>query len=360
MPSYVYKPANSRNYYFRVSIEGKEYRESLRTSSKRVAEKRAREKVDELKMQAQKGQPDWLFKAGLLSFYDELAKGSGDHGWAPTTRQRYRTSLIRIGNTLKESFEERGMDIEEVAAWEITVAEVADFVALRKDENASVATINRDLTAFTHLMSHIKNKKWIEENPVRLFEKKGMKESLPDIVLPTDDAIQKLAERAPGTLRFFPSFLNETGSRVMETAMSKWSDVAGMDRPVEGNVTLTLRHAKGGKIRTITLRQKAIDILLKIPRSNRSPYIFWNKTEEGYYKSASNLFWEYGQDTQFGVRVHDIRHKFAIERLKEGWSVYRVQRYLGHMSVMTTERYYFRYINQEHQAIARSDGNAGL
>jgi integrase len=87
------------------------------------------------------------------------------------------------------------------------------------------------------------------------------------------------------------------GQPVMETAMIKWTDVKGMDRPVEGNVTLTLCHTKGGKVRTITLRQQAIDILLKIPRSNRSPYIFWNRTEEGYYKSASNMFWEYGQET---------------------------------------------------------------
>jgi integrase/recombinase XerD len=130
----------------------------------------------------------------------------------------------------------------------------------------------------------------------------------------------------------------------METAMTKWSDVAGMDRPVEGNVKLTLRHTKGGKARTITLRQQAIDILLAIPRSNRSPYIFWNRTEEGYYKSASNMFWEFAQETKFGARLHDLRHKFAIERLKEGWSIYRVQKYLGHGSVTTTEEYYLRYL----------------
>jgi integrase len=65
-------------------------------------------------------------------------------------------------------------------------------------------------------------------------------------------------------------------------------------------------------------------------------------------------------ETKFGARLHDIRHKFAIERLKEGWSVYRVQRYLGHNSVTTTEEYYFRYLSQEQQAIANADGNVGL
>ncbi|MBL3553415.1 site-specific integrase [Rhodovulum sulfidophilum] len=148
--------------------------------------------------------------------------------------------------------------------------------------------------------------------------------------------------------------------RITEISMIKWRDMKGMDRPVEGNVTVTLRHTKGRKVRTITLRQQAIDILLQIPRSNRSPHVFWNRTEEGYYKAAANLFRGYAQETEFGARLHDIRHKFAIERLKEGWSVHRVQRYIGHGAVKTTERYYFRYLSQEEQEIDNADGNVGL
>ncbi|TNF18570.1 MAG: hypothetical protein EP318_17475 [Rhodobacteraceae bacterium] len=360
MASNIYKPKNSKNYYLRVSIDGKEYRESLRTSSKRVAEKKARKRIQELTGKAERGETDWLFHAGFTSFYDSLDHEDDDHGWSGTTRARYQTSLRQIGVTLSDIFEERGEDIEAAGAWEIDLKSVSEFVAMRKDEGVSIATINRDLTAFNHLMRHIKNKGWIEMNPVLQFEKQGMKESLPDIVLPSDQAILELGRRAPGTLSFFPAFLDATGGRVTEISMIKWSDVKGMDRPVEGHVTMTLRHTKGRKVRTITLRQQAIDILVKIPRSNRSPYVFWNKTEEGYYRGPANLFWGYAQETGFGARLHDIRHKFAIERLREGWSVYRVQRYIGHGSVNTTERYYFRYLSQEQQEIANADGNAGL
>lgn len=279
--------------------------------------------------QAERGEADWLFHAGFTSFYDSLDHGHDDHGWSDATRTRYKTSLRQIGVTLAEIFEERGDDIELAGAWEVDLKTITEFVALRKDEGVSIATINRDLTAFNHLMSHIRNKGWIEMNPVLQFEKQGMKENLPDIVLPTDAAIEKLSQRAPGTLVFFPGFLDATGGRVTEISMIKWSDVNGIERPVEGHVTLTLRHTKGRKVRTITLRQQAIDILREIRRSNRSPYVFWNKTEDGFYRSAANLFWDYAQETGFGARLHDIRHKFAIERLKEGWSVYRVQRYIG-------------------------------
>ncbi len=289
-----------------------------------------------------------------------LDQSDGDHGWSDSTRTRYKTSLRQIGVTLIDVFEERGEDLELAGAWEIDLKTITEFVAMRKDEGVSIATINRDLTAFSHLMSHIRNKGWIEMNPVLQFEKQGMRENLPDIVLPTDDAIHKLGQRAPGTLAFFPGFLDATGGRVTEISMIKWGDLSGMNRPVEGHVTLTLRHTKGRKVRTITLRQQAIDILLQIRRSNRSPYVFWNKTEDGFYRSAANLFWDYAQETGFGARLHDIRHKFAIERLREGWSVYRVQRYIGHGSVKTTERYYFRYLSQEQQVSANADGNVGL
>jgi site-specific recombinase XerD len=356
----IYKPDNSKYYYLRISIDGKEYRQSLRTTSKRVAETKARERIKELTGKAERGEADWLFHTGFVSFYDHLGQVDADHGWSAKTSTRYRTSLRQIGLTLSDIFEERGEDIEQVLASEVDVTEVSEFVALRKEEGVSIATINRDLTAFNHLMRHIKNQGWIEMNPVQQFEKQGMKENLPDIVLPTDEAIHELGQRAPGTLAFFPGFLDETGGRVTEMSMIKWTDVKGMERPVEGHVTLTLRHTKGRKVRTITLRRQAIDILLQIPRSNRSPYVFWNKTEDGYYRSAANLFWDYAQETGFGARLHDIRHKFAIERLQEGWSVYRVQRYIGHGSVKTTERYYFRYLTQEQQAIAIADGNAGL
>lgn len=194
-------------------------------------------------------------------------------------------------------------------------------------------------------------------NPVRQFEKQGMKEVLPDTVMPTEAAIAKLSARAPGTLTNFPRFLDATGGRVTDMTSLKWPDISGMDNPTQGNVFATLQNTKGGKVRTIELTQRAIDILLQVSRSNASDYVFWNATEHGFYKSRSTLFWEYGQETGFGARLHYLRHKFAIDRLRDGWSVYKVQRYIGHGSLLTTERYYLRYLSQKQQERARSDGD---
>lgn len=221
----VYKPAASKYYYLRVSIDGKKYRESLKTTSEKAAERLARKRINELKAAAETGKNDWLFQNGYADFYDSLDSPVEDHGWSESTRERYQTSLRQIGQGLIDIFEDRGVEIEDVMAWEITTAEVSEYVSRRKEGGASIATVNRDHTAFGHPMTSIKNDGWIDENPVRSFEKTGMQENLPDIVMPSDSSIRKLADRAPGTLVHFPGFLDATGGRTTEISMLKWSDI---------------------------------------------------------------------------------------------------------------------------------------
>ena len=357
-PKNIFKQSNSKYWWLRVKINGVTHRESLRVTSQRVAEKKAKSRIKELRGLDDAGELDWSFGAGYTKFYEALE--SENSSWRDETRKRYKCSLRQILRTIDKYCNDIGREIEDLMAVEVTTSWVSEFVARRRDDGVSVSTINRDLTAFMHLMKAIKNDGWIETNPVQEYEKQGMKEVLPDIVLPTVTSIQKLSARAPGTLQHFPSFLDATGGRVTEVAKLQWSDVSGMEKPVEGHVSVVLRHTKGGKIRTIELRQKAIDVLLNIQRSNASPFVFWNTTDHGFYKDPSNLFWEYGQETGFNARLHDLRHKFAIERLKEGWSIYRVQKYIGHGSVLTTERYYLRYLTEEEKRRVSSDGDNGF
>ncbi|SIS93632.1 hypothetical protein SAMN05421759_1071 [Roseivivax lentus] len=245
LPKNIYKPANTKFYWLRVKINGQTHRESLRTTSLRVAEKRAKSRVGELRGKEEAGELEWKFSAGWVKFYEKLdQEGSG---WSAETRKRYQTSLRQILRVLDHIFTDLDRDISSVSASEVSVSIVSEFVARRQDERVAVGTINRDLTAFGQLMKAIKNDGWIKENPVRVFERQGMKEVLPDIVIPTDEAIAKLSARAPGTLAHFPGFLCATGGRVTEMARLQWRDIAGLEKPVEGNVLATLRFTKGGE-----------------------------------------------------------------------------------------------------------------
>jgi len=48
-----------------------------------------------------------------------------------------------------------------------------------------------------------------------------------------------------------------------------------------------------------------------------------------------------GRSKRAGVRFrcHDLRHKFAIDYLKNGGDIYKLKQILGHSSVKTTEMY---------------------
>ncbi len=261
---------------------------------------------------------------------------------------------------LRDYAEDTGVDLDTMMLAEVSVGVVTEFVKRRRQEGVSNATINRDLTAFNHLFRFARNKDWEVENAVARFEKQGMKEGQFDFAEPSLEDIERLAERAPGTLRFLPLFLRATGNRVTETTRARWSDVEGFGAPDGVPVKMYLRHTKGGRRRTIVLPDEAVEILKRIPRSNRSDYIFWNGTDHGFYQDASNLFWQYGQETAFRARLHDLRHAFALEKLREGWSIYRVSRHLGHRSVLTTERYYLHKLTDDEIARVSSDGDNGI
>jgi len=294
-----------------------------------------------------------------------------DTDLSANTRKRYTTSFLQFVDVVENLFAAQNRSIEGVHVAEFGRRTLQDFVNFRlkdvEEEDSertsgvvTMSTVNRDLTAIRLFFSFCVNMEWIPENPISGFKNLGGRAKLPPIYLPTDRDVARLCRGAQGTLHYFPEFLKETGGRVTETARVKWEDVTGLDNPVEGNVTLIFRETKGGTPRTITLRQQAIDILLQIPRSNWSPYIFWNNTEKGYHSQVSTTFWEIGASFNFRGRLHDLRHRFAIERLKEGWSVYRVQKYLGHRSVTTTEKYYFRELTQEQIRVVSGDGDNGF
>jgi integrase/recombinase XerD len=293
----------------------------------------------------------------VVEFVDALTEGNA-FGWSEDTTKRYACSMRAIANAMVEIAKDRDFEINSLYMDEFDVATVCDLVA-RRSETVKIATVNRDLTALRHFMTFCKNRQWIDANPVDAYEKQGMKELLPPVVLPTDEALRKMINRGPTTFGFLVRFIDKEGTRATETARLTWPDIE-FDRDNPTIATATLRHAKGGEPRVITLDPETVAMLRAMPRSNRWPYVFFNDGEEGWYRDLSTRFWQYGQDVQFGARLHDLRHGFAIRKLKSGWSIYRVSAHLGHRSVITTERYYFRYLTEEQKTRALSSGDNGF
>jgi integrase/recombinase XerD len=344
-------------YWLRISIGGREFRESLRTTSRTTARKERDKRVQELKRNVEGGRLIKPFIDAAVEF-SQCIEEKHHFTWGDTTQTRYLCSMRAIARTMVAMSADNDFDIATFAMHEIDVATIADVVGRRKGEVA-ISTVNRDLTAFGAFMVYCRNKGWVSENPVDQYERQGMTEELPAINLPTETAVERILARGPHTFSCLIRFIRREGTRAKETAMIEWRDIE-FDPNDADKATCTLRNTKGKLPRVIVLDPETVAMLREMPRSNGWPYVFFNDGDEGWYRDLSTRFWQYGQDVQFGARLHDLRHEFAIRKLKQGWSIYRVSAHLGHRSVVTTERYYFRYLTEEQKARARASGNNGF
>lgn len=260
-------------YWFRKTIGGREIRRSLHTTSKRIAWKKRDALLRELRTAEAEGRLRHFFVVAAAEFMEALAAGTS-FTWAPETQTRYLCSMRAISRTIIEMGEDKDVDINAYCIDEIDVATVADLVA-RRTANVTVSTTNRDLTAFNQFMVFCKNKSWIDENPVVSFEKQGMKEVLPPITLPTDEAVARMVARGSDNFGRLIRFIDREGTRALETAQITWPDVTlDPDDPTRGEVLL--RHTKGSRPRVIVLDPETVAMLRSMPRSNRWPYVFFN------------------------------------------------------------------------------------
>ena len=351
----IYKRGDK--YWLRITIGGREFRESLHTTSRKAAKKRRNDRIRELQGELAGGGLIKPFVEALVEFCDRLEERT-HFTWAAETQKRYLCSMRAIARAFAVIAEDNDFDLYTFDIHALDLPNVADFVERRKQEVA-IPTVNRDLTAFGAFMVYCKNKGWVCTNPVQLYEKQGMTEELPPIVLPNEDAIGRILSRGSLTFACLIRFIRAEGTRATESARIEWPDITfNPDDPTRA--TCLLRHTKGGEPRVIDLELTTVAMLHEMPRSNRWPYVFFNDGDEGWFRDLSTRFWQYGQDVEFGARLHDLRHEFAIRKLREGWSVYRVSRHLGHKSILTTERYYFRYLTDKEKTRARNSGNNGF
>lgn len=125
-----------------------------------------------------------------------------------------------------------------------------------------------------------------------------------------------------------------TGARKNEILKAKWEDI-------DFNLHfLIVPLSKSGNPRHIVLSDEAIRLIRSIPRKKESPYLFPSTTKN---KPLSDIyiFWNRLRK-QLGlenVRIHDLRHTFASFLVNAGYSLYEVQKLLGHSDPRITMRY---------------------
>lgn len=312
MSKNIYRKKGSRVWYFRVSVGGRELRESLRTADRPLAEQRARKRLEELN-RASWGDERRAWIAAVEAWADEA-----EASLRPQTIRRYGASLAAIGDLLEPLW----LD-------EVTKPVLARIAARPGVTNA---TRRRDLTAVSVVLKAAEDRGWLESAPT--YSRRSIRERRDPIVLPEAGEVARLCAMLSPMLARLVRTLELTGLRLEEAGGLVWQQV---DR---NRKVLQLTHTKTGRPRAVPLSDAALGTILGTPRHLACPFVFWHGQEAPRrYGDLSGYLYDLRKKVGVAWRIHDLRHLFAVRYLREGGSIYHLQQILGHTTIRTTEVY---------------------
>ncbi len=266
-------------------------------------------------------------------FDDAVEKFVVEH-FPTLTRQsarRYLTSLKNLGRQWGGCYLDQ-----------ITPATMLAFEQARREEGASAPTIRRDLACLSSLMAHMVDCDWIENNPVpphlRRRRKRGLRENPPRTrYLSHEEEARLLSVPAPHYLLEAISFAIDTGLREQEQFSLTWEQV----RLDTGHLEIRGQNSKNHKPRQVPLLPRAAQFLTQKPRHIRSPYVFCHPDGRRYGRLTRGFKAACRRAGLEDVRWHDLRRTCGCRLLQDhGLSMVEVKAWLGHSSVVVTERSY--------------------
>jgi integrase/recombinase XerD len=258
------------------------------------------------------------------------------------TQKRYLCSIEQIEPLLGGKF-----------IREIDGKVIADLIKARRLMGITNATIKRDLTALSSVFRYAIAQDWCENNPV-LSRLHLIEEKRDPILLPQQSSIDLIICRCPGMIADIVRVAIATGARQEELLKARRDDVDHRLR----QLTVV---GKRNKRRTIDLGPfDGYSLIAGLAAHATSPLLFWHSNGERYKNFASQFAaimartvkWARAHHVAFQpFRFHDLRHLHAVRWLKDGRSIYDLQRRLGHTSVKTTEGYCEFLTSQEDRAV---------
>lgn len=326
MPANLYR--RGAVWWARIKVRGKQYRRSLRTTVRSEAVKRLEAFKKEVEHFRFYGENRVSWKRACLEWNEKAVEAL-----KPAVVKRYLVSIKQLRPVLDDLY------VDQIDAR--TVAKAAN----RK--GVTNATLRRDLTAMSSVLTYCISQSWRADNPVKAWDRGVIRERRDQISPPEDADVARVLALCPGNFRLAVELLRNTGMRQEEAFSLEWPQVRGDE--------ITLTKTKTSRPRTIKLATKGGDagdtIGRTVPRV-RCAYVFWHKEgEEGAtrYHNVASRFREIvkraeRQAKKEGAefrpfRCHDLRHGFAIRWLRNGGDIYALSRHLGHTSVKTTEMY---------------------
>jgi integrase len=334
VPENLYK--RGKVWWGRVQLDKRDLRKSLRTANKTKARKRLDDWQDELEHARYYGSNRMLWGDAVGRYCLEVMPGA----IKPSTQKRY---LVSFG-AVKASLDGKFIDA-------IGRKEIAALVSARKRDKVTNATIARDLTAVSRVLSSAIGWGVAEHNAALEYDRSLVRERRDPIDLPTPEEIAHAYGKAPSFAGLL-MLAAQTGMRQGELLSLTWRQVE-LNRKV-----INVGRSKTDLPRAIPLEgpllSKAHGTLAGTPRHATCPLVFWHGDGQPWRNFSANFrAWRRREGVRF--RFHDLRHFFAVEYLRQGGYIYDLQGILGHASIKTTE-VYLKYLTPEQKQRAMRVG----
>lgn len=262
--------------------------------------------------------------------------------YSPATIDNYSDQLKRFGEWLERQ------SIRDLR--KLTRQEIRDYQAHVKQEPIGRETQALRIRAVKRLFNHLVDQVVILLDPTEGIQEVSRKEKLPRPVL-TQTEVQRLLGAPNLSLpqgirdRALIEVLYATGIRVGELERVS---IQHVDLQTQ---SLQVRHAKGGRPRTVPLGKTATKWLKEYltqvrPRlAKRRPFertLFLVRGGKPLVQTQIRcLLRQYRQEARIIKRVtpHRLRHTCATHLLQQGADIHAIQQLLGHVSLKSTAAY---------------------
>ena len=242
-------------------------------------------------------------------------------GYSENTIRAYAADLQRFAQWAKEH--------NKGARWSTTTREDIDnYLEHCNEQELSVSTTNRHLSAISALYRFMQRNGLDVENPCKYESRKKQAQSLPATINPKQ--LCKAYERAHGIGKVMLGLLITTGIRIQELLDLTYEDIDFE------NATLRIM-GKGSKERIVSTEPIALQTLQGLVKDLKaSGRIFYMSQ-----RKARSMVYDMLQPYCKGAALnpHAIRHTFATELAKAGESTTTIAKMLGHAHIETSQKY---------------------
>lgn len=205
-----------------------------------------------------------------------------------------------------------------------------------KGGHPTPATINREVTCLTKLLSLAKRDRIIAEHPARGVGRLPEHNERTRVV--NDDELETLLGKASPWLRAVIIVGAETAMRANELATLTWAEV---DLKA-GFIRLASHQTKNRTARAVPLSEPAIEALKALPRPIRGGRVFTRKRGKPLADggSISSAFRDLKKKVGLpDIWFHDFRRTRATRWRRDGHDYFRIMKATGHKTMAVFKRY---------------------